>query len=136
MELSNNERVCSCEEQQIELEANCDQNNTEQNRPMAILAYFSWLVLIPIFVAPKCKYVRFHANQGLVLAIVELGYGILSKILMNVFTAFSVKLGILVFTIMSLSGIAFLIMMIIGIVNAASGKVKELPTIGKIKILK
>lgn len=38
--------------------------------------------------------------------------------------------------IMGLCGLVFLALAILGIVNAASGKAKELPVIGKYKILK
>ena len=54
------------------------------NKAMAILAYLSWLVLIPLFAAKESPFARFHVNQGLCLAIVEIicwvVFGILSKI--------------------------------------------------------
>ena len=37
--------------------------------PMAIIAYLSWLLILPLFLMRGSKYVRFHCNQGLVLAI-------------------------------------------------------------------
>ena len=39
-------------------------------------------------------------------------------------------------TLFSLLGIVFLVLDIIGIINAANGKAKELPVIGKYRILK
>lgn len=39
-------------------------------------------------------------------------------------------------TLFSLLGIVFLVLAIIGIINAANGKAKELPVIGKYRILK
>ena len=39
-------------------------------------------------------------------------------------------------TLFSLLGIVFLVLVIIGIINAANGKAKELPVIGKYRILK
>ncbi len=113
-----------------------EKDDIEQNRIMGVLAYLSWLVLIPIFAAPKSKFARFHANQGLVLAIAEVIYGIATAIVNAIITAISLTLGLLVSTILSLIGIVFFIMTIIGIVNAVNGKAKELPTIGKFKILK
>lgn len=42
-----------------------DKADVEQNKVMAILAYFGILVLIPILAAKDSKFARFHANQGL-----------------------------------------------------------------------
>ncbi len=42
----------------------------------------------------------------------------------------------IVCAITGLFGLVFLVLVILGIVNAASGKAKELPVIGKYKILK
>lgn len=123
-------------------------DDVQQNKVMAVLAYFSWLVLIPIFAAPQSKFARFHANQGLVLAIVEVIYGffqtILVMILGNVFvyrltSGFNYSRGLgygLIITLLSLVWILFSVLAILGIVNAVNGKEKELPIIGKIKILK
>ena len=49
-----------------------DAADIEQNKAMGVLAYLSWLVLIPLFAAKDSKFSRFHVNQGLVLAIVEI----------------------------------------------------------------
>ncbi len=106
-----------------------------QNKVMAVLAYLSWLVLIPIFAAPNSKFARFHANQGLLLFIVEaimgVVYGVITAITVWVLPVF------LIFTaLIGLVGILFLVLMILGIINAASGRAKELPVIGKYRILK
>lgn len=103
----------------------------QQNKAMNILAYISWLVLIPIFAAKESKSARFNANQGLVLAIGETAIGILSSIL-----AWIPYVGWLFSLILWLANAGFAILAILGIVNSAKGQVKELPIIGKIKILK
>lgn len=41
-----------------------DPRDIQNNKVMAILAYFGILVLIPIFAAKESKFARFHANQG------------------------------------------------------------------------
>ena len=51
------------------------QDDIEKNKVMAVLAYFGILVLIPIFAAKDSKFARFHANQGLVLALNNGGFG-------------------------------------------------------------
>lgn len=120
--------------------------DAQNNKAMGILAYFGILVLIPIFAAKNSKFARYHANQGLVLAICELAYSIVYGIICAILQ--SVLLGNLwdamanaslyqtITTILALPSIALLVFAIIGIVNAAKGEKKELPVIGKFKILK
>ncbi len=111
--------------------AEYDPQDIEQNKIFAILAYISWLVLVPIFVAKDSKFAKFHVNQGLVLAIVEIicwvAFGILRKLPL-IGWIFGLAEGIISF-------VCFLVA-VIGIINAANGKAKELPVIGKAKIFK
>lgn len=116
--------------------ADFDKTDIEQNKLMGILAYLSWLVLIPIFAAPNSKFARFHANQGLVLAIVEVAWWIVTAILSVVFYAISWRLGSVMVTILGLVNLVFLLMLVLGIINVTNGRAKELPVIGKLKILK
>jgi uncharacterized membrane protein len=115
--------------------ADYEKNDIEQNKVMAILSYIGILVFIPIFAAPKSKFARYHSNQGLVLLISEILYGFVYRVLCNIIFAISWRLGFMV-SFVNLIGIVFFILAIIGIINAANGKAKELPVIGKIKILK
>lgn len=108
-----------------------DPKDIEQNKVMAILAYLWLLVLVPIFAARESKFATFHANQGLILAIAEIALGLVSLIL-----GWIPILGILISIVCWIAGLCLLILAIIGIVNAANGKAKELPIIGKIRILK
>jgi uncharacterized membrane protein len=110
--------------------------DVEANKVMGILAYIWLLFLVPLLAAPDSGFARFHANQGLVLFItsVILGVagGITSTILgfMPIFGGFLAEMiGLAIWAV----GIIF---MVIGIVNAANGKAKELPIIGKFKLLK
>lgn len=107
----------------------------QQNKVMAILAYFGILVLVPIFGAKDSKFARYHANQGLVLFLAAIAYSIATSILTSILIAISWRLAFLS-TIFSLVSIAFLVLMVLGIINAANGKAKELPIIGKFKLLK
>ena len=115
--------------------ADFDKADIEQNKVMGVLAYLSWLVLIPIFAAKGSKFARFHANQGLVLAITEIAWWIVQGILSSVLYSISWRLGF-ISTILGLVNIVFLVLLVIGIMNAANGRAKELPVIGKFKILK
>lgn len=101
-----------------------------QNKAMAILAYISWLVLIPLFLAKSSKFASYHANQGLVLAIIELICWIVLGILGGL-----PLLGWIFRLVNGLLGIVFLIFSILGIVNVVNGRAKELPLIGSIKLL-
>lgn len=110
-----------------------DSNDISSNKVMAILAYFSWLVLIPLFVARDSKFARYHCNQGIVLAIAELVVGAIHVAVSLITLGFLEWLWSLIF---GLIGVVFTVLSIIGIVNAATGKAKELPLVGKYRILK
>lgn len=113
-----------------------DPADIQQNKLMGVLAYLSWLVLIPIFAAPKSKFARFHANQGLILAIVHTSWIILSTILEFILTIINWYVGWIFGIIFTLLGLVFIVPLILGIINASNGRAKELPLIGKIRILK
>lgn len=100
-----------------------------------ILAYLGWLVLIPIL-AGKSEFSKFHANQGLVIAIAATAIGFVMGILIVVVGLLVPILGVLLYALTGLVSLAFLVLEIMGIVNAAQGQMKPLPIIGEIKILK
>lgn len=111
--------------------ASFDQNDINQNKVMAALSYFGILVLIPIFAAKNSKFAQFHANQGLILCIISWGMSIINMIVGEI------PVVGFIFNILSIAvSIATLILFIIGLVNVFSGKAKELPIIGKYRILK
>jgi len=126
----------------VDSTADFDKADIEQNKVMAILAYLGILVLVPIFAAPNSKFARFHANQGALLCIVWIAWLIVDNILTRILWAvFSSSLGLVgvysIFaTILNLVYLVFTILAILGIINAANGRAKELPVIGKFKILK
>ena len=95
----------------------------EQNKVMAVLAYI--LFFVPLLAAKDSPFARYHANQGLVLFLCGLICGpVLSLIPV---------LGWILAPILS---IGITVLAIIGIINVVNGKAKELPIIGKFKILK
>ncbi len=125
-----------------------DEKDINDNKGISILSYFGPLVFIPMFAKKDSKYARFHANQGLTLFIVYVGYTVLQNILLAILRAifpWKWDYGYLggrgfifdaLSTILSLIWIPIGIIAIIGLINAASGKAKELPLIGKFKFLK
>ncbi len=115
--------------------AEYDPKDIEANKVMALLSYLGILVLIPIFGAKGSKFARFHANQGLILCIAAIAYSVVVNILMSILLAISWRLAA-VSSILSLVSVAFLVWAVIGIINALNGKAKELPFIGKYRLLK
>ena len=111
-------------------------NDAVNNKAMGILAYLGILVLVPIFAAKDSQFARYHANQGLVLAIAEIAYGIVVSILNAILFVISWRLASIVGTILGIVWLGFLALSIIGIINAANGKMQPLPLIGGITILK
>ncbi len=104
--------------------AEFDKEDIEKNKVMAILAYLSWLVLIPLFAASNSKFAHYHCNQGIVLW--------LAGVVASIF-GFVPVIGWIVSSIL---GVVTFILSVLGIINAATGKAKELPLIGKYRILK
>ena len=130
--------------------ADYDKTDIENNKILSLFSYLGLLFLIPLLAAPNSKYARFHTNQGIILFIVNLIVSIVTGILGAIVTlttalgsiagdlgaAIGAILGIVVGLIGSALGLVIFIFAIIGIVNAVTGKAKELPLIGKIRILK
>ena len=111
--------------------AEFDQSDIDNNKVMGVLSYLGILVIIPLLAAKESKFARFHANQGLILVIVE----ILAAAVLGALSG--IPLIGWIFSIASaLIGIASLVLAIIGIVNVVNGKAKELPIIGGYKLLK
>lgn len=116
--------------------------DVEQNKVMAILAYFGILVLVPILAAKESRFARFHANQGLILCIAMFGWIIADTVLTAILRAILWRgLGLwsvysICGTVLNLVYIVFSVLAIIGIINALNGRAKELPIIGKYRLLK
>ena len=115
--------------------AQYDPKDIEANKVMALLAYLGILVIVPLFAAKDSKYARFHSNQGLVLCIAAIVYGVVYSILSGIILAISWRLAFVV-SLIGLVGVVFAVLCIIGIINALNGRAKELPIIGKYRLLK
>lgn len=104
------------------------------NRLKAACSYLGVFVLVPLLMAKKSWFARFHANQGLALLVAGLIYNLMVGIL-TVLTL-GVSLGLYpVLRVVHFLGLFFPVFTVIGIWNAASGKAKELPVIGKIRLI-
>lgn len=101
------------------------QNDAEQNKVMAILAYI--LFFIPLIAASESRFAKYHANQGLVLFL----FFIIGNAIGAILTV--ILIGICISIIVN---IIWFIYLIIGIVNAANGEMKPLPGFGNINWIK
>ena len=57
-----------------------DAADIAKNKVLALFAYIGILFLIPLLAAPNSKFARFHTNQGLVLFITGVIWGVISGI--------------------------------------------------------
>lgn len=109
-----------------------DPQDINDNKGMSVLAYIGFLFLVPLLACPNSRFARFHTNQGLVLFLL----GIASSVVVGIITIIPF-VGWVLGPILGLAASIFeLVLMIMGIVNAAQGQAKELPLIGKISLLK
>ena len=112
-------------------------SDIEGNKLMAVLSYLGILVLVPILAAKDSPFSKFHATQGINLLIVGVAWSIVSGIISAILGLIGVAfLSVLWSIITWLVGIVIFLTMVIGILNAAQGKAKELPVIGGFRILK
>jgi len=112
-----------------------DPEDADKHKIFGILAYIGILCLVPILAAKDSPFAKYHANQGLVLFILE----VILAIVINVFSYILAFLpGFLGFVglIFSLLWLGPLVLLILGVINAAAGKCVPLPIIGKFKLLK
>jgi uncharacterized membrane protein len=91
-------------------------NDVEENKIFAIIGYLGILFLVPLLAKKESPFAQFHAKQGMVLCI----------------TSFVAMFVIWIPFIGWAIWLFLLIMMIMGIINASGGKMKELPLIGGI----
>jgi len=124
-----------------------DNKDIKDNLVLSILSYLGLLVFIPYFAHNNSKFVKYHATQGMNLLIVWVGYTLLdnllglikvSKVVVNFGSITGTRLVTPVWVIlpMTILGIILFVLSVVGIVYVCQGKAKELPVVGKIKIVK
>ena len=94
----------------------------------SIVAYITWIGLIIAFCAGDKEGAKFHLNQSLVIWL-----GFLAVYLANFILIFIPIIGWLA---VLAAYIFLLVMWVMGLIAAINQEEKELPLIGKIKILK
>jgi uncharacterized membrane protein len=87
----------------------------QQGKTMAIVAYLIFFIPLLMDDMRKNKFVMFHTEQSIVLLLLNVAAGIIGTITCGI--------GLVLY-------IPWLILLIMGIMNAANGEVKPLPVIG------
>lgn len=123
--------------------AEYDPADIQKGKGMSVLSYFGILCLIPMFVEKANRFVQFHVNQGFTLMLAGIALSIINFLAGIIFAKkwLGITVGYswpyyIIAVICWIGFIAIGVLAIIGIVNACQGKAKELPLIGKIRILK
>ena len=100
--------------------------DAEKNKAMGIIGYIvPILFFLPLISDAKdSPFAKFHANQQLLLLIVWMAVSVVGGIIP--FLRWFVPLG----------SVCCVVLMVMGIINAAKGETKELPVIGGISIIK
>ncbi len=115
--------------------ATMDPKDIQENKFMAILSYIGPLVFIPFFARKNSPFAQYHAKRGLNLfilqAIVSVALSVLAIILGSIPGG-----NIINWLISTPVSLAMTALSVIGIVNAAMGKCKELPVVSGIKFIK
>ncbi len=116
-----------------------DKDDIEKNKVLCAVAYINILFFLPLVAAPESRFGKFHANQALILLIASAIIGTAGGIVTNIWWHIPV---IPDFIKASVGSVLSLVLwaapvagMIFGIVNAAQGKAKELPLIGKFNLI-
>ena len=117
-----------------EIEGFYEEDDIKQNKTMAGLAYI--LFFLPLIVCKDSRFGRFHANQGLLLLILSVAGYIVISVLTTVLATITWRLFGFISLLYSLYGFFILALAVYGLVNGLNGKVKELPLIGKYRIIR
>ncbi|MDD3168607.1 MAG: hypothetical protein PHC91_03965 [Eubacteriales bacterium] len=127
-EMNDKKRVNSAESAEI-----YEEEDIKQNKTMAGLAYI--LFFLPLIVCKDSRFGRFHANQGLLLLILSVAGYIAISIVTTILATITWRLFGFIALLYSIYGLFILAIAIYGLVNGLNGKAKELPVIGKYRII-
>ena len=115
----------------------------------ALLSYIGVLLLVPILVKDKSDYCRFHVYEGAKLCACMTLYSIITSIILAIVGAiFPAQLRytyytsyfepsipyVIVFVIFGIGSVFFIVLAILGIINAVKGYKKPLPILDQINL--
>ena len=118
-----------------------NKEDIKKHKTNAMLCYIPFVVFYFIITGKykESNYLHFHANQGIVLTLVYVFAAIVANILKIVFSRESLIINdtpmIIDFVCYVLYCVGFLLTLF-GIINVSNDASKELPVVGKFKILK
>ena len=134
-----NERGTVMKKYFIDRTSEFDPADSGNTHVFAGLSYLWILFVLPLIACPQSRFAKFHANQGLVLFIIEavinLIFGVVIKFVKIVPILGGVAAGILGL-IQGIIGIVVLVLAIYCLVRAFDGKADEISVIGSIRIIK
>jgi len=108
----------------------------QQNKNIAWLSYMGILFLIPMLARKYSDFCQYHVKQGATLFCLYLVYTIANRIFLAIVGAILPGSVYSLFSFLfSLIGLAFFVVAILGIVNAAGGRKKPLPIVGEIDLI-
>ena len=120
-ELKEEDKFCAQCGEKVKEEASAEtsvtSNNIDMTKLYAVLAYLGLLFIIPLIMCKDSEFVRFHTNQGIILFIA------------SVICAAVPIVG-------WIASIGVVVLMVVGLINVSNNEMKELPLIGKFRILK
>ncbi|MCM1495187.1 MAG: zinc ribbon domain-containing protein [Bacteroides sp.] len=114
-------------------EISVEEEDVNANKVYGILSYIGFLFIIPLLAVKDSRFAKFHANQGLVVFLAQVIINAASSAVCALLSA--IHLGAMAAILGPLLSLVSLALSVIGIINAAQGKAKELPVIGKFHIL-
>lgn len=102
------------------------ENTTSNDKTAAIVSYITpigWLVSYFALNNPKTSLANYHLRQNLLLYII----GIAFQVLLNIMARFAPFLSLA----LSIIGIGFFVLWIMGLISAINGEEKPMPLIGE-----
>lgn len=115
-----------------------DNNDIERHCIIAIVSYIPFLFFVPMLIKPRSGYLRFHGIQGLTMFLVGIFLEFLNILLNAIISSVLVGIvgSVLTIIITVIINMCILLLISTGIANSVKGIARELPIIGKYKLLK
>ncbi len=114
------------------------QEDIESNLALAVLSYIPFMFFIPMIIKPTSGYLRYHGIQGLTMFLTFVGLEFVDVLLCAIANA-AVPGAVgsyISIAVTLIANLCVLLLIAIGIANAVKGYARELPIIGKIRLLK
>lgn len=112
-----------------------DIQDAQDAKIWSILAYFGVTFFLPLVGVPNSAYGKFHANQGLILFIFNMALMIASWMVRLLLGWIPIIGGILSGLVQLAVSVCIIALIVFGMVQAAQGKAKTLPVIGKFHLI-